>query len=175
MEKRDDGKFYLKGSDQPFTGTDIEPDEKKAKEENRIGFVMVTPYEDGVVHGTVKIYYPNGDLQEELVMDKGARKLSTIYYTKGAKKTHVAFNAKGVAEGPYTRWHPNGQVHTEGTFDENEKFHGDFKRFDEEGKLIAHFTTEHGRISTVHFENEEMKKERLAKQGEDKADASATP
>ncbi len=165
LEKRADGLFYQTGTDKPFTGSDIEPDIKKAKEENRNGFVVVTPYKDGRIHGTMKIFYPTGDLQEERVYEEGAPKESTIYYTKLAKKTYVKINAKGVAEGPYTRWHPNGKLHTEGVFDENEKFHGEFKKFDEAGTLTAHYTMDHGKIATVHAESPAQKEERLKKSG----------
>jgi hypothetical protein len=163
LEKRPDGRSYEKGSEKPFTGTDIEPDRKKAEEENRLGFVMVSPYQDGLLHGTVKVYYPNGDLQEDLVYENGAKKLSTMYYKGGQKKHHVAFNAKGVAEGPYVRWHPTGKLETEGTFDENEKFHGDHKVYDESGTLAAHYTMERGRVVEIHFETEAMKKVRAEK------------
>ena len=175
LEKRADGLFYEKGAEKPFTGTDIEPDEKKAKEENRLGFVMVSPYENGLLHGTLKVYYPNGDLQEEIVYEKGARKLSTAYYTGGQKKHHVAFNAKGVAEGPYVRWYKNGKVETEGTFDENEKFHGDHKIYDETGALAGHYTMERGTVKEIHFETENMKKVRAEKRFDQSPSAKPPP
>ena len=175
LEKRADGLLYEKGAEKPFTGTDIEPDEKKAKEENRLGFVMVSPYQDGLLHGTLKVYYPNGDLQEEVVYENGARKLSTAYYTGGQKKHHVAFNAKGVAEGPYIRWYRNGKIETEGTFDENEKFQGDHKVYDEDGTLAAHYTMERGRVTTIHFENERMKAARAEKRFDQPAKSSPAP
>ena len=163
LEKRPDGLWYQTGAQQPFTGTDIEPDRKKAEEENRLGFIVVSPYENGLVHGTLKVYYPNGDLQEEVVYEKGARKLSTMYYTGGQKKHHVAFNARNLAEGPYTRWHKTGQPETVGTFDENEKYHGDHKIYDENGQLIGHYTMTHGVATEIHFETDEMKKHRAEK------------
>ena len=165
LEKRADGLFYQVAADKPFTGTDIEPDEKKIREENRLGFVMVTPYAAGKIHGTMRIYYKSGQLQEERVYDQGAARLSTIYHSNGAKKTHVAYNAKGVAEGPYTRWHDNGKTHTEGIFDENEKFHGEFKKFDDQGNLIAHYVMEHGKVAKVMAESPEQKTERFEKSG----------
>jgi hypothetical protein len=175
LEKRADGLSYEKGADKPFTGTDIEPDRKKAEEENRLGFVMVSPYQDGLLHGTVKVYYPNGELQEDLVYEKGAKKLSTAYYKGGQKKHHVAFNAKGVAEGPYVRWYENGQLETEGNFDENEKFHGDHKIYDENGKLAAHYTMDRGRVTTIHFETEWMKKVRAEKRFDQPPTKSTAP
>ena len=175
LEKRADGLFYEKASEKPFTGTDIEPDRKKAEEENRLGFVMVSPYQDGLLHGTLKVYYPNGDLQEEIVYEKGARKISTAYYTGGQKKHHVAFNAKGVAEGPYIRWYRNGKIETEGTFDENEKFHGDHKIYDETGALAAHYTMERGTVKEIHFETENMKKVRAEKRFDQPPSAKPPP
>lgn len=175
LEKRADGLSYEKGAEKPFTGTDIEPDEKKAREENRLGFVVVSPYQNGLLHGTQKTYYPNGDLQEELVCENGAKKLSTVYYSGGQKKHHVAFNAKGVAEGPYVRWYNNGNIETEGTFDENEKFHGDHRIYDENGTLAAHYTMERGRVTNIHFENERMKAARSEKRFDQPPSASPSP
>ena len=175
LEKRADGLHYEKGAEKPFTGTDIEPDRKKAEEENRLGFVMVSPYQDGLLHGTLKVYYPNGDLQEEVVYEKGARKLSTAYYKGGQKKHHVAFNAKGVAEGPYVRWYENGQLETEGNFDENEKFHGDHKIYDEAGALAAHYTMERGTVTKIHFETERMKNVRAEKRFDQPPSAPPAP
>lgn len=175
LEKRADGLFYEKGADKPFTGTDIEPDRKKAEEENRLGFVMVSPYKDGLLHGTLKVYYPNGDLQEDVVYENGARKLSTAYYTGGQKKHHVAFNSKGVAEGPYVRWHKNGNLEAEGNFDENEKFHGDHKVYDEAGVLAAHYTMDRGRVTEIHFEAEWMKKVRAEKRFDQPAKGPPAP
>lgn len=175
LEKRADGLFYARGAEKPFTGTDIEPDRLKAEEENRLGFVMVSPYQEGFLQGTVKVYYPNGDLQEEVVYEKGARKLSTMYYTGGQKKHHVAFNAKGLAEGPYLRWHKNGKPETEGNFDENEKFHGEHKIYDEAGTLIGHYTMKHGVMAAVHLETEEMKKIRAEKRFDQLPSAPPTP
>ena len=165
LEKRPSGLFCVVGTDQPFTGTDVEPDTKKAIDENRLGFVLVTPYKDGRIHGTAKTYYPKGELQEERIYVDGAAKTSTIYHANGQKKTFVAINAKGVAEGSYMRWYPDGKVHTEATFDENEKFHGVFHKFDEAGTLVADYTMNHGVIAEIRHESAAQREERIKKSG----------
>lgn len=166
LEKRDDGLFYAKGADKPFTGTDVEPDKVKAEEEGRMGFVVATPYVDGKVHGDKTTYYPSGPMQEERTYEHGVPKSSVVYFPEssgGGIKVKVNLNAADKAEGLYQRWHPNGQLHTEGHLDADERFHGEFKEYDEDGQLQAHYQWEHQKLVEVIFETPEQKQLRLEK------------
>jgi antitoxin component YwqK of YwqJK toxin-antitoxin module len=167
LEKRDDGLFYQVGADKPYTGTDIELDQKKIREEGRVGFTVVTPYKDGRINGTKQVYYPKGTLQEERVYENGAAKQSTVYFADGkTKKIFATLNAKDVAEGIYQRWYENGVLHTEGAHDADERFHGTFKEYAPDGQMKAHYEWVHGKLANILFETPGQKKERLEKYGE---------
>jgi len=163
LEKRADGLFYQVGADQPFTGTDVEPDRKKEQEEQRMGFVLATPYQGGRVHGAKTCYYSGGGIQEERVFENGVARSSTLYYSPsrgGGKKLEVPLNAKDVAEGRMLRYFPNGKVHTEAFLDADEKWHGDFKEFSEDGELLGHYRWEHGTLREIVSETPAQKARR---------------
>jgi hypothetical protein len=63
------------------------------------------------------------------------------------------------------RWHDNGVIQAESTFDEQERFHGLEKDYDREGNLIGHYRNVHGVLTEIIFETPEMKQERLIKMG----------
>ena len=159
VDIRADGLADLPGKSQPFTGEAVElhpgePPRAKCR----------TPYLKGKKHGFVTTWTPGRKLRDERVYEHGVAKRSKVYYTDGGDqvKFEVGLNAKDVAEGPYRRYYPDGQLQVEATFDENEKFHGEEKCYDRNGKLIAHYQHDHG--STVPlFETQLMKTERLWK------------
>lgn len=157
VEVRGDGLAYLPGATAPFTGDAIEiyPDRTPAKAARR------TPYVNGRKHGTMTRTTPGGRIIENRVYDNGRPLSSDVFYGNGKKKIAVQLNAKDMAEGPYKRWHDNGVLQAESTFDENEKFHGEEKDYDREGKLIGHYRIEHGKLKEILFETPEMKEERI--------------
>jgi len=88
-------------------------------------------------------------------------KASTVYHSNGRIKYQVTLNAKDVAEGPYRRYYPGGELQVEATFDAHEKFHGDEKCYD--GMTIGHYRHTHGNTLVPLFETALMKVERLWK------------
>jgi hypothetical protein len=163
LEKRDDGLFYQVGASEPFTGTDVEPDTVKATEESRLGFVISATYAAGKPHGTRTTYYAAGGVQEERVYENGVPKKTTTYYPSskgGGKKVEVELNAKDVGEGKITRWYPNGKVQTDANLDAEEKWHGEFKDYNEQGELKGHYRWEHGALREIIFETPEQKTQR---------------
>jgi hypothetical protein len=165
LEKRPDGLMYEPGAEKPFTGKDVEPLLEGNPPQPREGFSVVTPYVDGKIHGAKESYFPSGRLREARVYENGIARQSTVYFPSGAKKIFVKLNAKDVAEGEYKRWHENGQLHTDGAHNENERFQGEFKEYDAEGKLTGHYLWEAGVLKKIFFESPAQKEERLKKYG----------
>lgn len=165
LEKRADGLMYEAGAEKPFTGKDVEPLLAGDPPQPREGFAVVTPYVDGKIDGAKETYFPSGRLREARIYEKGIAKESTVYFPSGKKKLFAKLNAKDVAEGEYKRWHENGQLHTEGAHDENERFQGEFKEYDEEGKLTGHYLWESGVLKKIFFETPAQKEDRLKSYG----------
>jgi len=156
------GIAYEQGKDQPFTGDAIDV-HKKIKPRK---LARRTPYKDGLKHGAVSTYTAGGKLREERKYVNGVPVSSDVYHGNGKKKMEVVLNRKDVAEGPYRRWYDNGVMEAEGTFDENEQFHGVFKTYDRDGKLTGEYRREHGVLAEVLFETEPAKVVRVANETE---------
>jgi hypothetical protein len=158
VELRADGLAYRPGESTPFTGEAVElhPDLTPGAAMRRI------PYVDGKKHGSVTRWTPKGKLVEDRKYEHGVPKSCLNYHSNGQKKIQVVLNAHDKAEGPYFRWHDNGVLQVESGFDSEEKFHGEEKIYDRQGKLIGHYRNEHGKFMEVIFETSEEKERRLA-------------
>lgn len=165
LEKRADGLLYEPGEEKPFTGKDVEPLLEGSPPRPREGYSVVTPYLDGKIDGTKETYFPSGKLRQGRVYEHGIAKESTVYFPSGKKKIFARLNAKDVAEGEYKRWHENGQLHCEGAHDENERFQGEFKEYDEDGNLTGHYLWEHGVLKKIFRETPEQREERFKHHG----------
>lgn len=157
VEVLPDGLAYSPGSTVPFTGDAIEI------HADRIPPTLAkrTPYTNGKKNGAVTTYSPGGRKREVRRYENGRPVSCDVFYGNGQKKFEVFLNGKDVAEGPYKRWHDNGVLESEATFDENEFFHGIEKDYDREGKLVGHYRKDHGILLEVIFETPEMKKKRF--------------
>ena len=159
IETRQDGLAYLPGHSKPFSGEAVElhPGWNPPRVAKR------TPYVYGKKHGSMTTWTPGQKLREDRRYEHGAAKASTVYHSNGRIKYQVTLNAKDKAEGPYRRYYPGGELQVEATFDEHEKFHGDEKCYDRNGKLIGHYRHDHGNTLIPLFETHLMKVERLWK------------
>ncbi|MFM7180403.1 MAG: toxin-antitoxin system YwqK family antitoxin [Verrucomicrobiales bacterium] len=165
LEMRDDGLMYAPGAEKPFTGKDVEPLLGGNPPQPREGFSVVWPYLDGKIHGAKETYFSNGRLREARIYEQGIAKQSTVNFPSGKKKLFAKLNAKDVAEGEYKRWYENGQLHTEGAHDADERFQGEFKEYDEHGNMTGHYLWEHGKLMKIFFETPEQKEHRLKNYG----------
>ena len=165
LEKRADGLYYEAGAEKPFSGKDVEPLMEGEPPQPREGFSVVTPYLDGKIQGAKETYFANGRLREARIYEHGIARQSTVNFPSGKKKLFAKLNAKDVAEGEYKRWHENGQLHTEGAHDENERFEGEFKEYDEQGNLTGHYLWDSGKLMKIFFETPAQKEERFKKYG----------
>lgn len=120
----------------------------------------VTPYRDGTIHGTVKIYYPDGKLQTEIPYVDGVQEgVSRTYARDGTVLREVTLkdderHGKLVERWPTTKElrrvipYRNGEVHglVRQFYDSGRirreiecrdgDFHGREVRYDEEGEVI---------------------------------------
>jgi len=158
VEIRSDGLAYRPGEVSPFTGEAVElhPGLSPAVAMRRV------PYVDGKKHGSVTRWTPKGKMIEDRQYENGVPKQCFTYHSNGQKKIHVLLNAQDKAEGPYFRWHDNGVLQVESGFDAEERFHGEEKIYDREGRLAGHYRNEHGVFKEVIFETPEEKEHRLA-------------
>lgn len=159
VEVRPDGLAYSPESSSPFTGDAVE----LHMDRNPPTIAKRIPYVAGKKHGAVTSYTPGGRKREERRYENGRPVSSDVYYSNGKKKIEVLLNEKDLAEGPYKRWHDNGALEAEATFDADELFHGIEKDYDREGKLVGHYRKEHGVLVEVIFETPEMTKVRFEK------------
>lgn len=159
VEMRPDGLAYLPGQSKPFSGEAVElhPGWNPPRVAKR------TPYVYGKKHGSMTTWTPGRKLREDRRYEHGVAKTSAVYHTNGRIKYQVTLNAKDVAEGHYRRYYPDGELQVEAVFDANEKFHGDEKCYDRNGKLIGHYRHDHGNTLIPVFETHLMKVERLWK------------
>jgi len=159
VEIREDGLAYLPSKSKPFSGESVElhPGWNPPRVAKR------TPYVYGKKHGSMTTWTPGQKLREDRRYEHGVAKASTVYHSNGRIKYQVTLNAKDVAEGPYRRYYPGGELQVEATFDALEKFHGDEKCYDRNGKLIGHYRHDHGNSLIPLFETPLMKMERLWK------------
>ncbi|MGI8603874.1 MAG: toxin-antitoxin system YwqK family antitoxin [Verrucomicrobiales bacterium] len=169
VEVREEGVAYLPGASQPFTGEAIDIHAERPAVAKR------TPYVNGRRHGKLTTWTPGGKLREERTYENGRPLSSIVYHSNGQKKIEVGLNEKDLAEGPYRRWHDNGVLQVESAFDEHERFHGEEKNYDPEGKLVAHYKMERGHLKEIIFETPEQREEREKHFAELEKAAAAAP
>ncbi len=85
---------------------------------------QVWHYEEGVLHGVNKAFYPSGKIR--------------------AEKTFV----QGVLEGPVKFYYENGSLKEEGVYLQG-RLHGDFSQYYENGHQLAHASYDHGELQGV--------------------------
>jgi hypothetical protein len=171
VEVRADGLAYRPGEATPFTGEAVElhPASSPAAVQKRI------PYRNGKKHGSVTRWTPKGKIIEDRRYDDGLPLTCVNYHTNGQKKIEVVLNARDLAEGPYLRWHDNGVLQAESTFDSDERFHGDEKVYNREGALLGHYRKEHGALKEIVFETPEERTHRIAHMAALEAAAAQNP
>jgi hypothetical protein len=171
VETRADGLGYLPGATSPFTGDTIELHFDRTPPRLHVR----TPYRQGRIDGVKAFYSSGGKLREERTYKDGKPVSSIVYHGNGQKKIEVRLNDRDLAEGPYRRWHDNGVLESEATFDANERFHGEEKDWDRNGKLAGHYRKEHGNLVEILFETPEMKAGRIEKWGPSMAGDEPAP
>ena len=159
VEVRPDGLAYLPGAPTPFTGDAITPYPDKDSWKLKLR----EPYSNGKRHGEVTELYKDGKIKTQRTYDKGSPKWAKSFHKNGQLKFQLNLNAADKAEGPYTRYYESGKVCAQATFDEQERWHKDFKEWKEDGSEHSHYVFENGKLVKIVFETEEAKTARIAK------------
>lgn len=161
-----DGKFHKVGEVKPFSGVDVEQKVEIANDGSEKRFVVETPYSSGLINGVKRTYFNGGAVREARSYKKG-KPLSVVgYYSDGSKKLERLLNDQDVAEGPSKRWHRNGNLANEGSYDAHEEHHGLWKEYAEDGTLCAKYQWSHGKLDEVVFETDTQRGRRLNHYGE---------
>ncbi|QQL45538.1 toxin-antitoxin system YwqK family antitoxin [Sulfuriroseicoccus oceanibius] len=163
---KEDGKFYQEGRKKPFGGVDVEERIEVDADGNEKRFVIETPYRSGVIDGVKRTYFSGGSVREERHYKKGKPLHVVGYYSDGSKKLERLLNDQDVAEGPSKRWHRNGTLANEGSYDAHEEHHGIWKEYAEDGSLCGQYEWEHGKLKRIIFETDTQRGRRLVHYGE---------
>jgi len=101
------------------------------------------PYEDGKLHGTLRKYYNNGQVSEEVEWIGGQKQGPwKQYYPSGAPRLS-AFYADDVLNGSYKVYFSNGTLEISGEM-LNGRSHGTWSYFDEKGETLISLEFVHG-------------------------------
>lgn len=93
-------------------------------------------YENNVMNGTYKVFYPDGTVKLERPYNHGILEgMVKGYYPSGAIKEEVTF-VDNMEQGPFREFHENGQVMWEGSYLNGDNEFGLLKQFDDQGELI---------------------------------------
>ena len=108
---------------------------EKAYHENGNIHVERELNEKGESHGITRVYHENGQLQVELNFTNDIQDDGDVisYHDDGSKARQVTL-VNHLMNGPYYEWHRNGQLKTEGIY--NDKVPTVLKEWDENGVLI---------------------------------------
>jgi len=90
--------------------------------------------EDLVLDGAHFSYLENGSIDRELIYKSGSLKQEIEFYPNGMRKSLISSNDQS-KNGAYQMWHLNGLLSFSGEYSNNLK-NGEFRQFDESGKLI---------------------------------------
>lgn len=136
------------------------PEETMAVEDRKRFARTVTPWEDGVVHGTKRVFHVNGQVMTEVEYVKGRPVGTATSYDREGRVTQVARYKHGVRHGamtdywplhgktkrtvPYRRglidgvvrdFYENGQLRRERPF-RDDLLHGTERQYDRTGKIV---------------------------------------
>ncbi|MEL6122865.1 MAG: toxin-antitoxin system YwqK family antitoxin [Bacteroidota bacterium] len=93
-------------------------------------------YEDGILIDTLYTYHQNGQVRTKLNYQKGTiTGIGLKYDNSGRLLERVTF-ANDSENGPFEEYHPNGQLHWQGYYQDGPNEVGELREYDTEGMLI---------------------------------------
>lgn len=103
---------------------------------------LVANFEQGLRNGSWVVYYTNGQAAESAQYKNGDLDGSYLFYYPNGKICQKADYRNGVINGAYELYFENGQKAYEGNYLYDA--HGDFKKYDQTGKLTHQVTMYYG-------------------------------
>ena len=92
-------------------------------------------YENGILHGMARTYYPTGGISEEVNWQKGIREGTWLqYFENGTLRLRGRYE-KDMLNGPYEVYYPNSILMTKGLYRDNLS-QGTWSYYDEAGELL---------------------------------------
>ena len=137
LERRD-GVHYRKDTNEIYSGPVFNLDGTwSGKSEGTL--------KEGKFYGTLKFYYWDGELQQEIITKNGLQVKSTIYHLYGRHEFTLKEYKEGIIKyhGPWKTYFKNGQLESEGTYKDG-KFDGPVKYYNENGQLEEEKTFKNG-------------------------------
>lgn len=125
-------------------------------------------YAGNVKEGTAFVYFPDGKIQQTFSYNSGKKEgLSKEYDSNGiiitlyeyhndfliSRERINRYDAKGLKQGEWKDFYPNGSVKTEKTF-KDDLLHGYYKEYDAKGKLALTMLYENGSIVNSKIEDQ---------------------
>jgi antitoxin component YwqK of YwqJK toxin-antitoxin module len=102
------------------------------------------PYQQGKLHGTVKNYFPSGEVSEETEWDHHMKEGNwKQYYREGALRLEGGYE-KNELSGPYRVYYPDQTPKVSGNYVEN-RSEGIWEFFDQSGNLLYSIEYKHGK------------------------------
>ena len=100
-------------------------------------------------HGPYKLYYDNGQLEEEITYKVGVKDGPyKVYHENGQLFLEVTYDNGRRRDGPYKEYHDNGQLSIEGTYKDG-YFDGYAKSYYKNGEFRSEGTFYKGTRSTL--------------------------
>ena len=129
LAEQREGVTYLKGEDEPFTGTlteDVTVDEGARA---RFSFL------NGIPHGHQRLWHASGELFIEYNAVKGKRHgYSRSWFYSGNLSSEEHYDKGLLPSGPFRSWHDNGQLAVVGQYEDDEVRAGFWVWFHENGR-----------------------------------------
>jgi len=122
LEMRD-SLIYKKGEMKPFTGH-----EKALIQDKVIEYDVV----NGIKQGDFKLYFPNGKLQIEGIVDKNKNVGEWKYYYESGELESKGLFENDKPKGEWTWYYPSGKIKERGNYFEGNRI-GTWQQFDETG------------------------------------------
>jgi len=112
-------------------------------------------------NGKMTRYYADGTLKKELHFSDGNQVLAIQYYQNGNKESKAEMTDEGLKmrswyengqikeeflPGSVRKWHSNGQLKAEVLMNESKDYHGDMRKWCENGTLLAHEVYKEGSL-----------------------------
>jgi antitoxin component YwqK of YwqJK toxin-antitoxin module len=166
LERRD-GVHYRKDTNEIYSGPvfNIDGSTTGGKSEGTL--------KEGKFYGTLKFYYWDGELKEEVITKNGLQVKSKLYYHNGRQEFTLKEYKDGSIKyhGPWIKYFKNGQLWGEGTFKDGELISKkEFDYYYDTGKLYEEKTYKDGELISKkefdYYDNGQLKSEKTYKNGE---------
>jgi len=91
--------------------------------------------DDDVLHGLMKLWHENGQLEREVEWINGAREGKDIWYHENGEVSSITYCVNDLEHGEYFRYYDNGQIKEKGVYDKGGWGEGERVEYKRNGKI----------------------------------------